>query len=207
MQYSILNPWNPGILDGRLPNDLFQDLKQRVLDERNKRIKYNDSLVAYIKEEYQYPHQEHPQLCSYLLEMYSVWRHTFGVDTNLNNDQIPIVNDVWVNHQRRGEYNPNHNHGGKASFVIWVNIPYDIDEELKVDYYTKKNDNLKKAAFEFTYSTLTNGVSTMTLWINKSDEGRILMFPNQMIHCVYPFTTSDGVRISVAGNMWITNKF
>jgi len=207
MNFNILNPWNPGILEGRLPNNLLQDLKQRVLNQDSKKNKYNSQLVAYIKEEYQYPYETHPELCFFLLNMYETWRQKFNVDNPLQASQIPIVNDVWVNYQEKGEYNPNHNHGGSASFVIWVNIPYDIEKELDVDYYTKQNDRLKKAAFEFTYSTLTNGINTMTLWVNKSDEGKILMFPNKMIHCVYPFTTSDDTRISVAGNMAILNKF
>jgi len=203
MQYSVLNPWNPGILDTRLPESLFQDLKGRVFEERNKRIKYNNNLVAFIKEEYQYDHNSHPQFCEYLLDVYASWRNQFNVDSHLAPNQRPIVNDIWVNHQKKYEYNPNHNHGGQASFVIWVQIPYDINEELKVDHYTKQNDTLKKAAFEFTYSTLTNGLSTNCIWLTKRDEGRMLMFPSQLLHCVYQFTTSDDVRISVAGNMWI----
>lgn len=203
MQYSVLNPWNPGILDTRLPDNLLQELKHRVIDERSKQIKYNNNLVAFIKDEYQYPHNDHPELCQFLLDVYSNWRYQFNVDAQLASHQRATVNDVWVNHQKKYEYNPNHNHGGDASFVIWLQIPYDIEDELRVDHYTKPNDQLKKAAFEFTYSTYTSGLSTMCLWLTKRDEGRMLMFPSKLLHCVYPFTTSDDVRISMAGNMWI----
>lgn len=202
MHFKRLELWNPGVLEGRVPSRIFQTLKERCLAPNYMTERYNQNLVAFIKDEFLYPHKEHPELCDFLIEMYENWRIEF--DVTLNDNDRPIVSDIWVNYQRKGEWNPNHNHGGAMSFVIWVQIPYDINEELNIDYYTKKSDRLRKAAFEFTYPTYTNGTTFKTMWINKEDEGRILMFPSKMIHCVYPFTTCDGVRISAAGNLDIS---
>lgn len=205
MNYRKMELWNPGVLIGELPSNIFQQLKHNC--QNNFAIeKYNHQLVANIKEEYQYPHKDHPELSEFLIQTYNVWRDTFNCGNTLKDNEYPDVNDVWVNMQRKGEYNPNHNHGGHVSFVIWVKIPYEIDDELNVDYYTKKTDTLRKAAFEFTYSTMNHGVAMHTMWINKYDEGTIIMFPANMLHCVYPFTTSDDVRISVAGNLQIFKR-
>lgn len=205
MNYSVVNLWNPGVLRGELPKDVFAKMKENCLNGFVTE-KYNHELVANIKDEFYYPHEKHPELREFLIETYNVWRKTFGCNENLAPNQYPDVYDMWVNYQRKGEYNPNHNHGGDVSFVIWTQIPYDIDEELKVEHYTKKNDQLRKAAFEFTYSTMNYGTRMATFWINKYDEGVIFMFPSNMIHCVYPFTTTDEVRISVAGNMTIKTR-
>lgn len=205
MNYRVMELWNPGVLIGQLPTDLFNELKTNCISGTLVE-KYNDQLVANIKEEYKYPHENHPQLTEFLIQTYNVWRETFRCGNILLENEYPDVLDVWVNKQGKGEYNPNHNHGGHVSFVIWVKIPYEIDEELKVDHYTKKNDILRKAAFEFTYSTMNHGLAMHTMWINKYDEGTIIMFPANMLHCVYPFTTSDEYRISVAGNLLIKSR-
>lgn len=205
MNYKVLELWNPGVLYGQLPPGLFHDLKTNCMNGTLVE-KYNDQLVANIKEEYKYPHDKHPQLSEFLIQTYNVWRATFRCANNLSENEYPDVLDVWVNKQKKGEYNPNHNHGGHVSFVIWVKIPYEIEEELKVDHYTKKNDTLRKAAFEFTYSTMNHGVAMHTMWINKYDEGTIIMFPANMLHCVYPFSTTDETRISVAGNLLIRTR-
>jgi len=39
------------------------------------------------------------------------------------------------------------------------------------------------------------------LFLDKSWEGTIIVFPAKMLHCVYPFYTSDGTRISLSGNV------
>lgn len=203
MNYSVLNLYNPGVLQGKLPDDLFNEIKSRCLDSSYLKERYNHSLVAFIEKEMRYPHRDHPEFCDFLMEMYRVWKKTFDIDHR--NEEIPVVSDIWVNYQKKNEWNPNHNHGGIVSFVIWIQVPYNIEEELNIDFYNKPNDPLKKAAFEFSYPTYTEGVGFKTIWVDKKDEGRILMFPSKMIHCVYPFTTSEGIRISVAGNVNTVN--
>lgn len=200
--FNILPIYNPGVLESRIPNHIFERLKSDCLSGVAKKDTYNHNLISYIREEYQYDHHSDLELSNFLLEMYRSWRNTFSVDPDheLRDNQYPVINDIWINYQKKGEYNPNHIHGGKASFVIWVNIPYDIDEELKVDFH-EKPQTPRVAAFELTYSTHTMGLSSHLIWVNKRDEGRIIMFPANMTHCVYPFFTSDETRISVAGNM------
>jgi hypothetical protein len=40
-----------------------------------------------------------------------------------------------------------------------------------------------------------------TIDVDKSFEGKMLMFPNSAYHTVYPFYTSDDYRITVSGNL------
>jgi hypothetical protein len=47
-------------------------------------------------------------------------------------DQPVKFQESWVNLQVKHEYNPLHDHSGVLSWVIWVNIPYDLEEELKM---------------------------------------------------------------------------
>ena len=113
-------------------------------------------------------------------------------------DQPVKFQESWVNLQVKHEYNPLHDHSGVLSWVIWVNIPYDLEEELKMFPLAKNQD---VSMFSFAYTTVLGDIATETLRIDKSWEGRMAIFPAKMKHTVSPFYTSDGVRISVAGNL------
>ena len=41
----------------------------------------------------------------------------------------------------------------------------------------------------------------MAIDVDKSFEGKMLMFPAKLQHLVYPFYTSDKERITVSGNI------
>ena len=48
-----------------------------------------------------------------------------------NNIQIGFtLIDLWINYMKEHEYNPEHNHGGQLSWVIFLETP-DISEEQK----------------------------------------------------------------------------
>jgi hypothetical protein len=107
---------------------------------------------------------------------------------------VPIVSyDPWFNIQEKHEFIPNHTHNGIASFVIWVNIPYDLKQELLVGEHA--------STFSFTYSSIIGGIKNKIIPIDKSYEGKIIMFPASLQHCVYPFYTSNDCRISISGNI------
>ena len=44
------------------------------------------------------------------------------------------------------------------------------------------------------------GVDNVTLNVDKSFAGKILMFPSYILHEVFPFYTSDDYRITISGN-------
>ena len=105
---------------------------------------------------------------------------------------------AWINLQVKHEYNPVHNHTGKLSWVIWLDILYELEHELEL----YPNANCQDVSmFSFTYITTVGDIATHRLPVDKTWEGRMCMFPSRMSHSVAPFYTSDGVRISVAGNL------
>jgi hypothetical protein len=124
---------------------------------------------------------------------------------NILTKGLPLVLDsLWVNFQRKNEYLPLHNHAGVYSFVIWIKIPYEIENEQKHESsrYSStigKTHNLS-GNFQFVYTGSTGEVATHNIQVDKTCENKMLMFPASMYHTVYPFYTSDEDRISVSGN-------
>jgi hypothetical protein len=109
---------------------------------------------------------------------------------------VPLSLDKpWMNLQKKHEFIPNHVHDGVLSYSCWVNVPYDLDKELK------NNERLDYASlFQFSYSNILGAYANKTLPIDKTWEGKIIIFPAGLTHCVYPFYTSNDYRVSVSGN-------
>tara|TARA_B100001996_G_scaffold230811_1_gene178057 strand:+ start:367 stop:1032 length:666 start_codon:yes stop_codon:yes gene_type:complete len=118
---------------------------------------------------------------------------------NIENSEVELKR-LWVNYQKKYDFNPLHIHSGLFSFVIWVAIPYDLEEERK--RYTSTNGN-ETAAFMFQYNTALGGLDTEYLYIDKSFEWKMAFFPSRLNHGVNPFYTSDEHRVSISGNVYL----
>ena len=97
---------------------------------------------------------------------------------------------TWVNYQKKYEYNPPHDHFGAFSFVIWLSLPYDTEEEKK----------LYKSSTDFNFLYTQNG-KIQQCPIDAS-EGDIVLFKADQWHSVQPFFLSDEFRVSISGNIF-----
>lgn len=115
------------------------------------------------------------------------------------------IGSLWVNFQKKYEFNPIHNHAGVFSFVIWVKVPFNMENEL-LHSPCKRNDSKNHAGcFGFVYPSYSRcGVDTRILRVDKNYEKVICFFPSELNHFVYPFYTEDGYRVSIAGNLVLT---
>ena len=117
---------------------------------------------------------------------------------------VPLeLTDIWVNFQKKHEFNPAHNHHGLFSFVIWVKIPYTLEQEIRQSPCRRFDEFNEAGCFEFLIPSYTDsGISKLVIRADKKYEGKILFFPAHLHHLVYPFYSSDEYRISVAGNLF-----
>lgn len=121
-----------------------------------------------------------------------------------NNKNIDLcLTDLWVNFQGKNQVNPIHSHTGVFSFVIWVEIPYDIEEENKLSQISNSN-YLVGANFQFFYLSSMGQIIDHNIPVDKTFEKKGCFFPSCLNHQVLPFYTSNNYRISVSGN--INNK-
>jgi len=127
-------------------------------------------------------------------------------DISILTKSVPLVlHNAWVNFQKKGEFNPAHNHTGVMSFVIWIQIPYNIEDEMNVAF-AKKANGQKCGTFSFLFTNVLGQLDTITIYADKKFENRGLIFPSEMYHAVYPFFTSDDYRISISGNFRLDNS-
>ncbi len=107
----------------------------------------------------------------------------------------------WVNYMIKGESNPIHTHDGDLSFVLFTQVPKKLKKE-----FDNHMGNAKPGNLNFMY-TLHNSNQNKQL-INQHtffpEVGDFFIFPACLNHYVNSFTCS-GERISVSGNLKITN--
>jgi len=108
------------------------------------------------------------------------------------------LDNLWINYQKRYDHNPNHQHSGIISFVIYLKVPDVIFQE-------QADSNVKSAGHIF----FRYGESISPLCVKEWDvaptENLILMFPATLDHSVHPFWV-EGERVSVSGNFTIPDE-
>ena len=110
------------------------------------------------------------------------------------------IKSMWVNFQKKYEYNPMHLHDGVMSFVIWMKIPYKYEDEMQHET-AKKVNCCMNGSFEFIYTNLLGAITGYQYSLSPEAEGGVLIFPSALHHVVHPFYTSDEERISISGNI------
>jgi hypothetical protein len=114
----------------------------------------------------------------------------------------PCLTELWVNFQKKGEFQPVHAHHGAFSFVIWMDIPYHSKDEGNLPIAKTSNKNHQVGNFSFvSASGITRSVSEYTISLSPEMNGYCCFFPSDLCHQVYPFYTSDKDRISISGNI------
>jgi hypothetical protein len=199
MNFEELKFENPGVLNFSIPPNIYNSLKQVVAEHKehiknNKLLKeVNSGLAGQIENEFEL--EPRGQFKLFLSETAKTYSRYYNYFTNEN----LILTDIWVNFQKKHEYNPLHFHSGILSFVIFMEIPFIFAEEDNLPN-TKKANIRTNGRFGFTYNTYFNSIKHHTFDINKSYEGKMFLFPSQALHNVYPFYTSDNFRVTIAGN-------
>jgi hypothetical protein len=206
---AIMRPLpNIDIVEAKVPFDVLKILQEEIENPSQELIDNNDQLLGHLQEEYKLDHIS-DQISDYIIQVAQYW-HSESPGLIETEEEVRKCNEyefelsgLWFNKQKKHEFNPVHHHSGVISFVIWINIPYDLAEEEKLFPEVSENYTSK---FTFHYNDILGRTRQMALPVDKTWEGMMLMFPSKLHHSVYPFYTSDEKRISVSGNISIKAK-
>ena len=196
---------NVGITEGIIPAEIYQALNQEIVDiHTNDKdiIRMNLTLAGQITKEYQIT-KSLPLLNPFLEEMGRAYqqRWDYYPKENPNNNKLK-VESVWVNMQKKLEFNPLHSHDGTLSFVAWLHVPFKLEDERNMPNCKNSRTVELASTFQFVYTTALGTIVNMPMFVESGWEAKICMFPAQLLHMVYPFQTSDDYRISIAGNLY-----
>lgn len=193
---------NYGFIKASVPPDLLEKLKQEVSDvQSTSSVEFNNNLAGNIELEFKLEKckKELEEFTVDLSRAYSTGWGLTNTTKDLSAEGLSLTN-YWVNLQKKNEFNPMHSHDGVYSFALWLQIPYDINEELSQPHI-KKSNMPRAGMFSFIYTNIFGEIREAEFPIDKTYEGTIFLFPSSLQHLVYPFSTSDDYRISISGNL------
>ena len=197
---------NIGVVEAKLPEDVTKDIWKAIKKARKNPDNMKNELAGNISSSIRLD-AESPQLAEFLntilpefikshIESYGApWRAVMKEGEGFN------LESLWVNFQKKHEFNPPHDHSGVFSFVIWMQIPTSYEEQRKLPICAESNADNHISNFAFSYTNTLGKVSTFAYNMEKEAEGYMVMFPSQMLHQVFPFYENDGERISISGNV------
>jgi hypothetical protein len=185
-----------------VPKNILDYLKNNISDRP-----YNAELAVHLKKEYLY--KDWPEYVNeFILKQIShPLLDNWQKKNNTLSQNAPFyVSSLWVNLQKKYEFNPVHNHAGIFSWIIFLKVPYDLKEEDKI--FTSASISSRTSRLCFLVRDYMGDIVEIPVDVDKSFEGQMLMFPAPLQHLVYPFYTSDESRITVSGNikLWVDNK-
>jgi hypothetical protein len=121
---------------------------------------------------------------------------------NVLNEPRPLkLYNLWVNFMSRYQYEPIHDHGGVMSFVMWVRVPYTMQSEAEARPYVPPQYNTS-GGFGLHSTNSIGRLQNIVLPVDKTWENTLCVFPARMQHSVFPFYSSDELRVSIAGNFF-----
>ena len=166
----------------------------------NKKQYYKDQLAGNITSSFKLEDENAWFFNQTLHPLIKIYAHEFtnlGVHTPTVNVHPYTLGSWWVNYQKQHEFNPSHGHQGVYSFVIWLKIPVEYDDQNK-DNIT---NSPQRSAFQFHYQNILGQPKDFEYQLGKHYEGVMLFFPAKLRHQVYPFYNCDEDRISLSGNI------
>lgn len=116
-----------------------------------------------------------------------------------------ILSDMWVNFQKKHEFNPLHHHKGLLSFVIWLRVPTEYEAQKKLEIAKSCNSN-SIGNVAFFYQDILGTLKTHMVEMGQIAQSNMYLFPSVMNHEVYPFYECDTERISISGNIMLRKK-
>lgn len=199
----ILRPFSPPIYNGIISDDFYALIKI-ISDQSLEAEEKPKGLVGNLKNQYQliYTDEQKYQFLQHLEPHFNFFISNCEVNNNQPKETTTLDwgDNIWINFQGPGDFQPLHIHSGLHSIVIYVDVPREIEKE---------NEEMAKWSIKpcAGHIHLVDGgpmVTNNQYYVNDfnflPENKQILIFPADTKHMVYPFK-SDVVRTSISFNI------
>jgi len=206
MKYNVhnFNP-NPGYLSYKLTQDEINFLWKRIDKANKKHEVINGQLAGNISKSLNMGLNDIDPILKMVMPLCHEYPKQFGLPyrdpvSGLAHNEM-MLTEWWVNYQYQNEFNPMHAHDGIYSWVIWMKIPTESEEQNLLPIAANSNSQGQISNFYFSFTDTLGKIVNYEIAMGKSVEGTLVLFPAQLKHSVNQFYNCDESRISVAGNI------
>ena len=186
-----LKPFGPTIGKTKISKKFFDKLNKEF-DKKSKfkKIDYSAKLASQIQKEL--------KISTIFIKKKRLSELKANIRKFLKNEKIKNIKDIkilnlWVVRQFKGEYNPIHYHEGDLSGVGYLKLPKGMTKNKMV-----KNKKIKtNGTIDFINGK--KGFLSKSIYNVSPKIKDLLIFPNYLMHSVYPFNV-EGERRSFSFN-------
>ena len=201
-ELSIFKPFGPSIAKTNISQELVKKLNNyyddvHENDEKNNKLNMGHKLAGMVKNEIRIEAK---------FAQDSGWANFLASTVNayvmsIYKKKITKFNIIhtWIVSQFQNEYNPTHTHSGHLSGVGYLKVPSKFGDAIQKN----KNTNLNGALELIHGSKQFANDSTFPI---KPKVGEFYLFPNYLMHTVYPFHDTEEERRSVSFNALIDEE-
>ena len=202
IKMNVLRPFGPSIAKMTMPTELVNNLNkyvdETILDVgKLEELDHGSKLAGNVNQEFKLEKDfiEKSGLLKFL---------AFGTSNWIKlSDQKKIkkfeIQESWIVRQFENEYNPIHYHGGHISGVGYLKIPKNFGEYQQSSKRVNRNGQIALVHGNRMFN------SKAIININPI-VGDFYLFPNYLMHTVYPFSGNDDERRSISFNALIDDE-
>ena len=137
-----VNPGNIGWIQGKINDEWMKYLWECIEQSKKDDKSWKDRLIGHVETSLSLNDKDNLFFKQCLLPLVYTFEKLYsdGISSDLrsgttlftkNSKYTFVLREWWVNFQKAGDFQPLHNHGGIFSFVIWMKIPFDYEEQNK----------------------------------------------------------------------------
>ena len=194
MAGQIIRPFGPTLYRGTFSEKMRLEVIEKS-DESNEDASGNLA-GNIVKESFIELSQDCGDELTGIIQDYLEQCHAAGVFKPKSELQRISYEKIWVNHQKKGEWNPPHIHSGDFSLVGYCQVPDELKNEWKFE--NQKGQDPVAGKIQWNYGHYAPN-SVVMFGPIEPEEGNIFIFPAWLLHYVFPFN-SDVTRISFSTN-------
>ncbi len=191
----IIRPFGPSIAKITMPGELIKNLNNYVdkiiLDEEKvSKLDHSNQLAGKVKQEFLLENKfmEEIKWGEFLGKAVKTWLQH---DSQKQLKSFEIIK-CWIVRQFKNEYNPVHHHSGHVSGVGYLKVPEHLGE---ISEKKKTNDKGRLTLIHGSVNLFSKAT-----YVIKPEVGDFYLFPNYLLHTVYPFSDTDEERRSISFN-------
>ena len=202
MDFEIIKPFGPSIVKLHMPLEIINQMNEytdTVVQDQNKfnQLDHGNKLVGNVQQEIllEVEFMKKIKWADFLARSVEMW---VAKELGKKLTEFNIIKS-WIVRQFKHEYNPVHFHNGHISGVGYLKVPKNMGSTVQKN--KRNNDNGKLELIDGTKRLFSRPIYRVTPKV-----GDFYLFPNYMLHTVYPFSDTDEERRSVSFNAKIDEK-
>tara|TARA_B100002019_G_scaffold32702_1_gene26649 strand:+ start:211 stop:831 length:621 start_codon:yes stop_codon:yes gene_type:complete len=202
MDFEIIKPFGPSIVKLQMPLEIINQMNEytdAIVQDHNKstQLDHGNKLVGNVQQEIllEVEFMKKIKWADFLARSVEMW---VAKELGKKLTEFNIIKS-WIVRQFKHEYNPVHFHNGHISGVGYLKVPKNMGSTVQKN--KRNNDNGKLELIDGTKRLFSRPIYRVTPKV-----GDFYLFPNYMLHTVYPFSDTDEERRSVSFNAKIDEK-